>query len=264
MLQEPQKSRNYIIYILFIFLSGSLFAVDLFSNKKFSNILSENIDYLFPVNQEGTVLFSLIDIDIFKTRNELINENARLKNEVIELRKLKITNEKLLDEIESNKQLIKNVQLDNFIYYKSSILIVNNEDKFLISGGRNLNLNKNDLVLNEEGFVIGFIVKIFDDHSLISSIRNKDFSIPGLDENGNQYIITSNKNELIVNSISIKLLNSTVDYIFTDLIFDHPGKFPILTLSSAEVSTSNNKIKANVDIEYNFNFNSDIYIVKTK
>ena len=50
MFQENKKRRNYIIYILFIFLSGSIFLADLFSNKKFSNIISDNIDFLVDGN----------------------------------------------------------------------------------------------------------------------------------------------------------------------------------------------------------------------
>ena len=108
------------------------------------------------------------------------------------------------------------------------------------------------------------ITRQFDDHSLISSIINKNFSIPGIDRSGNTYLITSNGNQLLVNSISVEELDSKIDFIFTDLLFDHPGKFPILTLSNSEVSTSNNKIQSTVDISYNFNFDSNIYIIKKK
>ena len=103
MFQEPQKRRNYIIYILFIFLSGSIFLVDLFSNKKFSNLISDNTDFLFPVSQEAIGFFESLELNIMKNKNTLINENIRLKNEVIELRKLKLINERLVEEIRSNK-----------------------------------------------------------------------------------------------------------------------------------------------------------------
>ena len=162
--QEPQKRRSYIIFILFIFLSGSVFFVDLFSNKKFSNIISDRIDFLFPVSEEAVGLFGSIEFNLLKNKNDLINENARLKNEVLELRKLKLINEELTQEIKSNNELIKNVDLENIVYYKSSILVKNTEEEYLISGGRNINLEKNDLILNEEGFVVGYVVKIFDDH----------------------------------------------------------------------------------------------------
>ena len=262
--QEPQKRRNYIIYILFIFFSGAVFLADLFSDKKFSNIISDNTDFLFPVSQETVSLFDSLELNFLKNKNDLINENARLKNEVIELRKLKLVNENLLEEIEANNELIKNVDLENIVYYKSTILIKNTEDEYLISGGRNINLKKNDLVLNEEGFVVGYVVKIFDDHSLINTIINTDFSIPGIDKYGNQYLITSNREELLINSIYIEEINLNIDYISTDVVFNHLGKFPIVRLSNIEVVNANNKISAVVGLEYNFSFDSNIYIVKEK
>lgn len=264
MYQEPQKRRNYIIYILFIFLSGAVFLADLFSDKKFSNLISDNTDFLFPVSQEAVNLFDSIELNFLKNKNDLINENARLKNEIIELRKLKLVNESLVKEISANNELIKNVDLDNIIYYKSTILIRNTEEEYLISGGRNINLNKNDLILNEEGFVVGYIVKVFDDHSLINTIINSEFSIPGIDKYGNQYLVTSNKKELLINSIYIEEINSNIDYISTDVVFNQIGKFPIVRLSNEEVSNANNKISAVVSIDYNFSFDSNIYIVKEK
>tara|TARA_B100001250_G_scaffold411027_1_gene438711 strand:+ start:553 stop:1347 length:795 start_codon:yes stop_codon:yes gene_type:complete len=264
MYQESQKRRNYIIYILFIFLSGAVFLVDLFSEKKFSNLISDNTDFLFPVSQEAISLFDSVELNFLKNKNDLINENARLKNEVIELRKLKLVNEGLVKEISANNELIKNVDLDNIIYYKSTILIRNTEEEYLISGGRNINLNKNDLILNEEGFVVGYIVKVFDDHSLINTIINSEFSIPGIDQYGNQYLVTSNKKELLINSIYIEEINLNIDYIFTDVVFDQIGKFPIVRLSNEDVSSANNKISAVVNIDYNFSFDSNIYIVKEK
>jgi len=264
MYQESQKRRNYIIYILFIFLSGAVFLVDLFSEKKFSNLISDNTDFLFPVSQEAISLFDSVELNFLKNKNDLINENARLKNEVIELRKLKLVNEGLVKEISANNELIKNVDLDNIIYYKSTILIRNTEEEYLISGGRNINLNKNDLILNEEGFVVGYIVKVFDDHSLINTIINSEFSIPGIDQYGNQYLVTSNKKELLINSIYIEEINLNIDYVFTDVVFDQIGKFPIVRLSNEDVSSANNKISAVVNIDYNFSFDSNIYIVKEK
>ncbi len=264
MFQEPQKRRNYVIYILFIFLSGSIFLADLFSNKKFSDLISDNADFLFPVSQEAIDLFDSLDLNIIKNKNTLINENIRLKNEVIELRKLKLINERLVEEIRSNNELIKNVNLENIIYYKSTILIKNTEDEYLISGGRNINLNKNDLILNEEGFVVAYIVKVFDDHSLMNTIINSEFSIPGIDKYGNQYLVTSNREELLINSIYIEEENLNIDYIFTDVAFDHIGQFPIVKLTNEEVSNANNKISAVVRIDYKFSFDSNIYIVKEK
>ncbi len=264
MFQEPKKRRNYVIYIIFILLSSSIFLADLFSNNKFSDFISDNTDFLFPISQEAISLFDSLELNIIKNKNTLINENIRLKNEVIELRKLKLINERLVEEIRSNNELINNVNLENVIYYKSTILIKNIEDDYLISGGRNINLSKNDLILNEEGFVVGYIVEVFDDHSIMSTIINTEFSIPGIDKYGNQYLVTSNREELLINSIYIEEENLNIDYISTDVAFDHIGQFPIVRLSNEEVSNANNKISAVVEIDYKFSFDSNIYIVKEK
>ena len=125
MYQESQKSRSYIIYILFFFLSGSILIVDFFSNKKFSDTILSQVEFLFPINEEFVNTLVSLDLDIFESRSDLINENARLKNEVIELRKLKLVNEELINEILSNDELIKNVQIEDYVYLKSSLLIKN-------------------------------------------------------------------------------------------------------------------------------------------
>ena len=148
MYQESQKRRSYIIYILFFFLSGSLVLIDFFSNKKFSDTILNRVEFLFPINEKAANTLVSLDFDFFESRSDLINENARLKNEVIELRKLKLVNEELINEIISNDELIKNVQIEDYVYLKSSLLIKNTTNEYIISGGRNLNLNINDLVSN--------------------------------------------------------------------------------------------------------------------
>ena len=82
---------------------------------------------------------------------------------------------------------------------------------------------------SEEGFVVGYVVKIFDDHSLINTIINTDFSIPGIDKYGNQYLITSNREELIVNSIVVEEINLNIDYISCS-----PFRIPAAKLAAAQ------------------------------
>ena len=47
--------------------------------------------------------------------------------------------------------------------------------KYLVSGGYDKNFEKNDIVINEEGFVVGFIDKIFQNHSEIVFLDDVDF-----------------------------------------------------------------------------------------
>ena len=77
-------------------------------------------------------------------------------------------------------------------------------------------------------------------------------------------MITSNRDELLINSIYIEDINLNIDYISTDVVFEHLAKFPIVRLSNIEVLNANNKISAVIGIEYNFSFDSNIYIVKEK
>ena len=139
----------------------------------------------------------------------------------------------------------------------------NNENKYLVSGGYDKNFEKNDLVINEEGFVVGYIDKIFQNHSETVFLDDVNFSMPGLDRFGNEYLIQNNGSEILVTTTSVNELTSNIDFIFTASVFDQPGRFPIVSLSNAKITVDDNKISSNLDIkEISFSLN-DIYIVKT-
>ncbi len=61
-----------------------------------------------------------------------------------------------------------------------------------------------------------------------------------------------------------KTNNTDIKYIYTDVIFGHPGQFPIIDLSSTSINIANNKITAEQEINLNINYFSNIYLVKTK
>ena len=256
------KVRNYIIYVIFILFSFSMMVLDFFSNREISSTISNRVNFLIPTNVEYSEYFEFFDNELFQSRNNLINENIRLKNEVLELRKLKIENDLLKEELAANKNLIESVDSSNYFYIKTNAFIKNNEDKYLISGGYDKNIVKNDIVINEEGFVIGFIGKIFQNHSEMTFINDADFSIPGLDRFGNEYLIENDGIKLLVYTTSVKELTSNIDFIFTDSKFNQPSRFPILSLSDVKVIIKDNKIISNFEIEdVRFSF-TDIYVVK--
>ena len=91
---NPNK-RKYVYYFLAILLSLTVLTIDVFSEKNLSRYLSEQLYAVFPEPEVINNNFNFTSLSIFKTKSNLINENIRLKNEVIELRKLKIENEKL-------------------------------------------------------------------------------------------------------------------------------------------------------------------------
>ena len=257
------RVRNYIIYVIFVLFSFSIMVLDFFSNQELSSTISKRINFLIPTNVNFPDYLEIFDNELFQTRNNLINENIRLKNEVLELRKLRIENDLLKEELDANKNLIKSVDSTNYVYIKTSAFIKNSENKYLVSGGYDKNFEKNDIVINEEGFVVGFVDKIFQNHSEIVFLDDVDFSMPGLDRFGNEYLIQNNGNEILVYTTSVNELTSNIDFIFTASIFDQPGRFPIVSLSNAEITVDENKISSNLDIEeISFSF-TDIYIVKT-
>ena len=245
--QSKSKKLHYLryFYIVFLFYHG----FRLFFKPR-------NIFNYFKKNE-------FFDTELFQTRNNLINENIRLKNEVLELRKLKIENDLLKEELDANKNLIESVDSTNYFYIKTTAFIKNNENKYLVSGGYDKNFEKNDIVINEEGFVVGFVDKIFQNHSEIVFLDDVDFSMPGLDRFGNEYLIQNNGSQLSVYTTSVNELTANIDFIFTASIFDQPGRFPIVSLSDAKITVDDNKISSNIDIEeISFTF-TDIYIVKT-
>ena len=158
------KTRNYIIYVIFVFFSFSIMVLDFFSNQEISSTISKRTSFLIPSNINFIEYFELFDNNFFETRNNLINENLRLKNEVIDLRQLRLENSLLREEIYSNQNLIESVDSFNYFFIKTTAILKNNENKYLISGGYDKNLEENDILINEEGFVVGFVSKIFQNH----------------------------------------------------------------------------------------------------
>ena len=262
MKNENLTVRNYIIYVIFVLFSFSIMVLDYFSNQEISSTISKRMNFLIPSNVNFSEYIEFFDNDLFQTRNSLINENIRLKNEVLELRQLKIENDLLKDELDSNKNLIESVDSSNYFYVKTTPFIKNNESKFLVSGGYDQNFMKGDIVVNDEGFVIGFIDKIFQNHSEIIFLTDSDFSMPGLDRFGNEYLVQNNGSEILVYTTLVRELSSNIDFIFTDTRFDQPSRFPIVSLTDAKITTDDNKISSTLEINNaSFSF-TDMYIVK--
>ena len=111
---------------------------------------------------------------------------------------------------------------------------------------------------------MGIVTKVNQDRSIISTILNPNFSIEGIDKYDNQYLITSDSQNLLINSLSLEAESTDIKYIYTDIAFGHPGQFPIVDLSSTQVNIANNKIRAEQSINFRINNFSDLYLIKTK
>lgn len=236
--------------------------LDFFSNQEISSTISKRTSFLIPSNINFIEYFELFENNFFQTRNNLINENLRLKNEVMDLRQLRLENSLLREEIYSNQSLIESVDSFNYFFIKTTAILKNNENKYLISGGYDKNLEENDILINEEGFVVGLVGKIFQNHSEVKFISDLDFSAPGVDKYGNEYLIQNNGEELFVYSTLFKEYPTNIDFIFTNSKFGQPSKFPIVSLLNSELIIEDNKISSKISIQ-NINFSlSNIYIVK--
>ena len=258
------KRRIYIFYILGILLSTTVLTVDVFSEKSFSTFISNKLSLLAPTPVLISSDFSFSSFEIFKTKSSLVNENIRLKNEVIELRKLKTVNDELTSQLDSNNSVIREVDEAIYNIFESSIIFKNLNGEYIISGGEDLNLKEKDLVIDENSYVVGVVKVVNQERSIISTINNPSFSIEGIDKYGNEYLITSDSENLLVNSTTLKSQNTDIKYIYTDIIFGHPGQFPIIDLSETPIDIANNIIRAVQPVELKISYFSDFYIVKTK
>ena len=254
--------RKYIVYFLFLFLSGLLTVVDYFSNRSLSNYIPEQVNLIS--NFQLSDRFFQNDLLNFTTNKaNLVAENIRLKEELTGLRVLYLENRDLQDNIESYEDLIKNISDFELTYYATSLILKNSTDEYLITGGRNYNFVPGDLVINETGYVVGYLGEVFNDYSILESLDSINFSFRVLDENNNIFEINSNGTQLIVNSLNASSI-SRVGKVYSDINFGHIGKFPFLDLEQYEQLVVNNKLTVLVEIEDKLSFQSKLFIPKEK
>ena len=113
--------RKYVVYFLFIFLSGLLSAVDYFSNKTLSNFIPERVSLISNFQIPDRLLQNEFS-SLSSSRADLVAENIRLKEELSNLRVLYVENQELQDNIESYELLIKNISDFELTYYATCLL----------------------------------------------------------------------------------------------------------------------------------------------
>ena len=254
--------RKYIVYFLFLFLSGLLAVVDYFSDKTLSNYIPNQINFISSI--ELSDRFQQYElIDLYSNKAEIVAENIRLKEELVDLRLLYTENQDLRDDIQSYEVLIKNISNFELMYYQTSLILKNLTDEYLISGGRDNNFEPGDIVINEKGYIVGYLGEVFNDYSILESLDSTNFNFRALDENNNSYETYSNGKELIVSSLGLSN-NTKVGIIYSDIIFGHIGKFPFLDLNIYEQKVSNNKLTVLVEIKDTLSFQTKLFIPKEK
>ena len=85
-----------------------------------------------------------------------------------------------------------------------------------------------------------------------------------MDKYNNTYLITSNGSEIIISSILLDNFKNDIDFLYTDISFNHSGKFPVVDTRLINFEYQNNQINAVVEILENFTFNTKLFIPKFK
>ena len=121
-----------------------------------------------------------------------------------------------------------------------------------------------DLVINEKGFVVGYLREVFYSYSILESPYSSDFNLEVMDKYNNTYLITSNGSEMFISSILLDNYKDDIDFLYTDISFNHSGKFPVVDTRLINFEFQNNQINASIKFLDSFTFNTKLFIPKFK
>ena len=260
---EALPKRSYILYILFILLSSLLILIDYFSNKELSSYFPNSVNFEFEIENSDFTFIQRFDT-LFEQRAQLVSENIRLEQEVQDLRSLEIVNQELQLQLESYEAISTVSNIQNFELLSSGFITKNLNLEYLIYGGTNQQIQEGDLVINEKGFVVGYLREVFYSYSILESPYSSDFNLEVMDKYNNTYLITSNGSEMFISSILLDNYKDDIDFLYTDISFNHSGKFPVVDTRLINFEFQNNQINASVKFLDSFTFNTKLFIPKFK
>ncbi len=260
---EALPKRSYILYILFILLSSLLILIDYFSNKELSSYFPNSVNFEFELENSDFTFIQRFNT-LFEQRAQLVSENIRLEQEIQDLRSLEIVNKELQLQLESYEAISTVSNIQNFELLSSGFITKNLNLEYLIYGGTNQQLEVGDLVINEKGFVVGYLREVFYSYSILESPYSSDFNLEVMDKYNNTYLITSNGSEMFISSILLDNYKDDIDFLYTDISFNHSGKFPVVDTRLINFEFRNNQINASVKFLDSFTFNTKLFIPKFK
>ena len=260
---EALPKRSYILYILFILLSSLLILIDYFSNKELSSYFPNSVNFQFEIENSDFTFIQRFNT-LFEQRAQLVSENIRLEQEVQDLRSLEIVNQELQLQLESYEAISTVSNIQNFELLSSGFITKNLNLEYLIYGGTNQQLEVGDLVINEKGFVVGYLREVFYSYSILESPYSSDFNLEVMDKYNNTYLITSNGSEMFISSILLDNYIDDIDFLYTDISFNHSAKFPVVDTRLINFEFQNNQINASVKFLDSFTFNTKLFIPKFK
>ena len=242
---DALPKRSYILYILFILLSSLLILIDYFSNKELSSYFPNSVNFEFEIENSDFTFIQRFNT-LFEQRAQLVSENIRLEQEVQDLRSLEIVNQYLQLQLESYESISTVSNIQNFELLSSGFITKNLNLEYLIYGGTNQQLEVGDLVINEKGFVVGYLREVFYSYSILESPYSSDFNLEVMDKYNNTYLITSNGSEMFISSILLDNYKDDIDFLYTDISFNHSGKFPVVDTRLINFEFQNNQINSSV------------------
>ena len=260
---EALPKRSYILYILFILLSSLLILIDYFSNKELSSYFPNSVNFEFELENSDFTFIQRFNT-LFEQRAQLVSENIRLEQEVQDLRSLEIVNKELQLQLESYEAISTVSNIQNFELLSSGFITKNLNLEYLIYGGTNQQLEEGDLVINEKGFVVGYLREVFYSYSILESPYSSNFNLEVMDKYNNTYLITSNGSEMFISSILLDNYKDDIDFLYTDISFNHSGRFPVVDTRLINFEFQNNQINASVKFLDTFTFNTKLFIPKFK
>ena len=260
---DALPKRSYILYILFILLSSLLILIDYFSNKELSSYFPNSVNFEFEIENSDFTFIQGFNT-LLEQRAQLVSENIRLEQEVQDLRSLEIVNQELQLQLESYEAISTVSNIQNFELLSSGFITKNLNLEYLIYGGTNQQLQEGDLVINEKGFVVGYLREVFYSYSILESPYSSDFNLEVMDKYNNTYLITSNGSEMFISSILLDNYKDDIDFLYTDISFNHSGKFPVVDTRLINFEFQNNQINASVKFLDSFTFNTKLFIPKFK
>ena len=152
-----------------------------------------------------------------------IRDSIGLEQEVQDLRSLEIVNQELQLQLESYEAISTVSNIQNFELLSSGFITKNLNLEYLIYGGTNQQLEVGDLVINEKGFVVGYLREVFYSYSILESPYSSDFNLEVMDKYNNTYLITSNGSEMFISSIFLDNYKDDIDFLYTCLLYTSPS-----------------------------------------
>ena len=179
---QNKTKKSKIIYIIIIVLIAIIISAFVFKTSsntivnKISNVIIAPFGYI-------TNMFSNLGNSInnfFVSKEELISENEKLKDEINNLKLDKIQNMIVLEENESLKEMLNIDKKYNHYELKHGNIIMKNLDnytnEFTIDIGKNNGIKLYQSVIHKDGLV-GYISSVTDNTSIVTTLLDPKTSV---------------------------------------------------------------------------------------